>query len=497
MSDLIHLSLLDGLFLHLETPEMPTHVGSLAILTPPPGGAAKWHQAVKAHIASRLHLIPAFTRKLAPMPLDLANPVWIAADDIDLDHHVRLVRLPAPGTTTQLEALAAQLHSARLDRSRPLWEFHVIDGLAHGRIGLYSKVHHAAVDGQAAVGLVKTIYDLTPEARSPRAPRSRADEHPRPGVGELLSALLGHQARQTAQAARQLPSIVAALYRGMKSAPGAQGEGADSAPSGLNLLRDAPPTPFNVSITPERAFAGVALPLAEVKALGRARGASVNDTVLWLCSTALRDWLARSHALPEEPLVAFVPISLRADGDTSANNQVSGALVGLATHISDPAARLDAIVRETRAMKAQMGPINALIPKNWPSLGSPWLLSGLAALYGRTRLAERLRVANLTVSNVPGSQVPLYLAGARLDAMYPMSIVLHGVALNITIHSCLGQLCFGLVACRRAAPDLRGLAKRLESAMQALRKLPLPAQPGAEVPAATSKPKRARRKEVA
>ena len=196
--------------------------------------------------------------------------------------------------------------------------------------------------------------------------------------------------------------------------------------------------------------------------------------MLWLCSTALREYLAEGRELPDKTLVAGVPISLRAEGDTSSNNQVSGTVIDLATQVKDPLQRLADIMAGTKAMKAQMGTFGDLIPKDFPSLGSPWLLSGLASLYGRSRLADRLRVANLTISNVPGPQVPLYLAGAQMQGLYPLSIVVHGVALNITVQSYRGQLCFGLIACRRAMPDVKELALQLERAMQALRALPLP-----------------------
>jgi WS/DGAT/MGAT family acyltransferase len=238
----------------------------------------------------------------------------------------------------------------------------------------------------------------------------------------------------------------------------------------------APATPFNVPITNQRAFAGVSLPMGEVKSIGKLHGASLNDMVLWLCSTALREYLSDSRELPDKTLVAAVPISLRAEGDTRSNNQVSGTVIDLASQLADPMARLHAIVAGTKAMKAQMGTFGELIPKDFPSLGSPWLLSGLASLYGRSGLARRLRVANVTISNVPGPQVPLYLAGAKMAALYPLSIVAHGVALNITVQSYMGQLCFGLIACRRAVPDVRDLAGQLQRALQAARVQLQPAQ---------------------
>ena len=278
--------------------------------------------------------------------------------------------------------------------------------------------------------------------------------------------------QQVLQFAKLLPPLAGAAYGAAKTAIATRGQARAKAPG--TRLKMAPPTPFNTSITNQRAFAGVSLPLGEVKAIGKALGASVNDMVLWLCSTALREYLAEGRELPDKTLVAGVPISLRAEGDTSSNNQVSGTVIDLATQVKDPLQRLADIMAGTKAMKAQMGTFGDLIPKDFPSLGSPWLLSGLASLYGRSRLADRLRVANLTISNVPGPQVPLYLAGAQMQGLYPLSIVVHGVALNITVQSYRGQLCFGLIACRRAMPDVKELALQLERAMQALRALPLP-----------------------
>jgi WS/DGAT/MGAT family acyltransferase len=254
----------------------------------------------------------------------------------------------------------------------------------------------------------------------------------------------------------------------------------------LGRLKMAPPTPFNTPITNQRAFAAVGLPLGEVKAIGKAHGASINDMVMWICSTALREYLRDARELPAKSLVAGVPISLRAEGDTSSNNQVSGTVIDLATQVADPLQRLKAIQVATRAMKDQMSSFGSLLPKDFPSLGSPWLLSGLASLYGRSRLAGLLRVANVVISNVPGPQVPLYLAGARMAGIYPLSIVTHGIALNITVQSYMGQLCVGLIACRRALPDVKDLADLMGRAMEAARALPVPAAEPVAAAAAVS-----------
>jgi len=478
MTQMKHLSIVDGAFLHMESAEMPMHVGSLNLFEPPAGYSGEgFYEAVKAHVAKRMHLAAVFTRKLALMPFDLANPVWIHDDDIDLDYHVRYMVLPKPGSIEQLEALAARLHSMLLDRSRPLWEFYIIEGLAEGRIGFYGKVHHAAVDGQAGVALATSLFDLAPEPRAVKPPREARANTYQLGVAELLAAALTNQIQQIVQSVKLVPKVVATAYSAAQEALAARrGESEDDratrkAEKPPTRFKLAPATPFNHSITNQRAFAAVSLPLPEVKSIGKAVGASINDVVLWLCSTALRSYLKEGRELPDKSLVAGVPISLRQEGDTTANNQVAGTLIDLGTEIADPAERLKAIKRGTAAMKKQMGTFRGVIPTDFPSLGSPWLISGLASLYGRSRIADWLRITNVTISNVPGSRVPVYLCGARMTDYYPLSIVVHGIALNITVQSHVDQLCFGLIACRRAVPDVHELGNHLQRAMATLRAL--------------------------
>ncbi len=476
MTQMKHLSIVDGAFLHMESAEMPMHVGSLNLFEAPAGyGGQGFYEAVKAHVAKRMHLAPVFTRKLALMPFDLANPVWIHDDDIDLDYHVRYMVLPKPGTIEQLEALAARLHSMLLDRSRPLWEFYVIEGLADGRIGFYGKVHHAAVDGQAGVAMATSMFDLTPEPRAVKAPRDARANTYQLGVAELLAAALQNQVQQLVQSAKLLPKIASTALGAareaiaMRRAESSEDRAARKAEAPPTRFKLAPATPFNHSITNQRAFAAVSLPLPELKAIGKSMGASINDVVLWLCSTALRSYLKEGRELPGKSLVAGVPISLRQEGDTTANNQVAGTLIDLGTEIADPAERMKAIRRGTAAMKREMGTFRGVIPTDFPSLGSPWLISGLAALYGRSRIADWLRITNVAISNVPGSRVPVYLCGAKMTDYYPLSIVVHGVALNITVQSHVDQICFGLIACRRAVPDVHELGAQVTRAMASLR----------------------------
>jgi len=493
MDKMQHLSAMDSAFLHLETAEMPMHVGSLHRYELPEGYQGNWYEDVKEHLTKRLHLAPVFTRKLALMPFDLANPVWIEDSDIDLDYHIRHTVLPKPGTQAQLEALAARLHSSLLDRSRPLWEFYVIEGLADGTMGFYTKVHHAAIDGQAGVALGNAMLDITALPRTVKPPRAQRSSRYQLGVAELLGAALSNTLQQVRMVGKLVLPLGKALFDSARQSVAERRFGLGSVRS---LLKMPPRTPFNVSITNQRVFAALPLPLDEAKRLGKAHGASINDLVLWLCSTALRDYLKESRELPDASLVAGVPVSLRAEGDTRMNNQVTMSLVDLATNEKDPLQRLQLIRNATASMKNTMGAFGQLIPTDFPSPGAPWLLSGLASLYGRSGLADRVRLVNVAISNVPGSPLPLYMAGAKMLDYYPVSIAAHGVALNITVQSYMGQLCFGLIACRRAVPDVREIALAMQRAFDTFRQLPLSdaaAAPAAiEAPRATAAVRKAR-----
>ena len=252
MTQMKHLSVVDGAFLHMESAEMPMHVGSLNLFEPPAGYTGEgFYEAVKAHVAKRMHMAAVFTRKLALMPFDLANPVWIHDDDIDLDYHVRYMVLPKPGTLEQLEALAARLHSMLLDRSRPLWEFYIIEGLADGRIGFYGKVHHSAVDGQAGVAMATSLFDVTPEPRAVKPPREVRANTYQLGVAELLAAALQNQARQVVEGLKLVPALARTVAGAVQKAIAERREEspedraarkAEKAPSAFKF---APPTPFN------------------------------------------------------------------------------------------------------------------------------------------------------------------------------------------------------------------------------------------------------------
>jgi diacylglycerol O-acyltransferase len=486
-----HLSGLDATFLHLETPEMPMHVGSLNVLDLPKGYEGDFYEDAKQFMASRIHLADVFTRKLALMPFDLTNPVWVDDDDIDLDYHVRHITLPKPGTNRQLQQYVARLHSTLIDRSRPMWEFFIIDGLKSGQVALYTKVHHAGIDGQAGVALGKAIFDLEATGRVVKPPRSR----PRSsgyqlGMAELATAALRNTAQQYVKLFKMAPAIARALGGLAKPDEKAAEKAAATAPKKFNLF--APRTSLNVSITNQRTFAGRTISLAETKQIAKHFGVSLNDVVMATVAGALRHYLADNNELPAKPLVAGVPVSLREAGDETANNQASMILVSLATDITDPVQRLKAINASSTSSKSTMNRFKAVILDDFPTFAAPWLVSGIASMVGRSGLVNLLPpAANVAISNVAGAPFPMYFAGALVTSYYPVSIASHGTALNVTVQSYNGRMDYGLIACRRAVPDITEIGDYLLAEHQLLMSLTQshPAAAGAATPkAATPEP---------
>jgi diacylglycerol O-acyltransferase len=483
------LSGLDASFLYIETPEMPMHVGALHVFELPAGHRGRFVQQLRKHVASRLPATPALRRKLAWMPLNLANPAWVDAEP-DLEQHIVEVRLPkGRGQLRDLEALVAQLHTQLLDRSRPLWKFHVIEGVAPGddggkRVAMYTQLHHAAADGQAAVALAAALFDTTPQPRALQVKPSTRARQFQLGRAEMLSGAVVNQVQQLTQLLRSLPSTVGTLSSaaaqgvarsGLARVKAGKGTGKNGSKEREGALALAPRTRLNASVSAERVFASASVPLPELKVLAQRHEASLNDLVLWLCSTALRRHFGKHGPLPRQSLVAAVPVSLRAKGDATSDNQASITLVSLGTHIADPERRLAHIKAATTSMKATVASLKSVLPTDFPSIGVPWLLEAAAKLVGRTRAAERIpAVANVAISNVPGPPMPLYLAGARMLRNHPTSIIVHGVALNITVQSYDQSMDFGLMACAQAMPQVRELADAVQVAFDDLRALSAP-----------------------
>ncbi|GAB3552753.1 wax ester/triacylglycerol synthase family O-acyltransferase [Noviherbaspirillum agri] len=458
------LSGLDAAFLHLELPEMPMHIGALHLFDLPEGYDGNFRDDVKAHVAGRIHLATLFTKKLAHLPLDFANPIWVEDDDVDLDYHIQQAVLPKPGTMVQLEAMVGKLHSQLLDRTRPLWEFHVIDGLKSGQAALYVKVHHSALDGIGAGSLARVLLDLSPEPREFPAP-SEGKKESVPGINAMLANVMRHTVAQYWKIAKHLPTTAMTIGSLMLMPKGKRGSVGSSRGGLANKLRPGPKTPLNVSITNQRVFSTVRIPLAEAKAVGKAFGGSLNDAVLAICSSALQRYLDAKGALPGEPLKVLMPVNLRKEGDTELSNKFSIAMTHLPTDKAGAKERMVEIVNASSSLKGTINRVKSLLPTDLPSIGVPWLMSAFASLFSRANLGDNMPpIANVLISNVPGSQEPMYMAGARMASFYPVSIPFHSVALNITVQSYNGALDFGLIACRRAVPDVRELAKYMSEA---------------------------------
>ncbi len=480
----------DASFLYMETPETPMHVAGLTLFDLPDSYQGRFHQVYRDFLATRLDLAAIFRRKLANTTLALDHPVWVEDHAFDLDYHVRGIVLPAPGSFAQLEQTVARLHGELLDRQRPLWQFTIIEGLADGRAALYSKVHHAALDGGAGMVLTQAMYDVTPHPRAPVAPPAVPLPSEQPGLMSGLSGLYVDFLRRQVDALQRFPDLLRAVNNVLlpKIPEGATLR--ELLPSGpLPKLPpiSGPRTILNVQITGERSYAARSLKLAPARRLAKASGAKLNDVVMAVCAGALRRYLQGRKGLPRRPLVAFVPISLRELGNTDMSNQVTGMLCSIATNIADPADRLAEIVASSKASKKLSADIKDAMPGDFSFIGAPVVLSTLAKLYGRSGIANWTNpAANVVISNVPGPPVPLFCAEAKVSGLYPVSIPAHGMALNLTVQSYVDNLDFGLTADRRAVPDIDVLADLLQvsfdelAAAVAARQPPEPAAPPAE-----------------
>jgi diacylglycerol O-acyltransferase len=287
----------------------------------------------------------------------------------------------------------------------------------------------------------------------------------------MIGAVFSNSLAQYAKLARSLPAAATSLGGAVARQSVTGGE------KGLTSLRPkspislAPKTAFNVGITRHRVFATATVPFAQSKAMAKIVGGTFNDIVLWICSTALRNYLTRHASLPKKPLIAAMPVSLREESNKELNNQASITVVDLGTHLANPIKRMSVIMTSTARVKEALVNLKSVLPTDYPSLLSPWVMGGAAKAlfktYGKSGIADKLpTVANLAISNVPGPQVPLYLAGARMVTFHPLSIVLHGLALNITIQTYAGRVDFGVIADKKAVPHVQDLADALEAAFE-------------------------------
>ncbi len=499
------LSGVDTSFLAWESPTTVGHVTGVLVLDPSTSPVPWTFEHLVAHLRSRLANLEPLTQKLVEVPLGLDRPYWVTDPHFDLENHVHHVGVPGDGGRQAFAELVAAIHERPLDRRRPLWECHLVDGLtadavaASGRgagasrrgaaarrryQAVITKIHHAAIDGISGQEILAGLVDLTPDVAIPAldgsAPGSAADAtvapHPAhlpvPTGAEVLGRATLSMLTSPARMARAAGTLARALPV-LGPAFGRQGPGARGDESARDLLRRfgaAPATPFNAAIGPHRRWAYVAVPLDEVKAVKNAAGCTVNDVVLAVVAGVLRRWLHDRNALPDRPLVAMVPLSVRQGADQGAlGNFISPAVTTLATHVENPAERLAAISQGMTTAKRHHAALPASMLTDLTQVAPPAVAALAARLVASTRLADRVTLPfNVVVSNVPGPPIPLYLAGALILGHYPVSAIVDGVGLNITVVSTNGMLDFGFVADRDLVPDLWAMADLVAPALDEL-----------------------------
>ncbi len=458
------LSGLDATFLYLETPTMHMHVGLVAVLDPNITGRPYDHARVTAVIEREARRQPRFHRRLVEVPFHLDHPSWIDDPNFDLIHHLRRITCPAPGGTRELADLAGRILSTPLDRSRPLWELWVAEGLEGGRFALIAKVHHAIADGLTGATLLQSLFSLSADA--PLAPLPEVQEHEPaaeaiPTPGELVRDALFTRWKRPQEMVRlykRTQKTLQDIYERRQS--GRHRVGAS--------VFDAPRTHWNGALGAQRSVACVRIPMAELKAVRKAFAVMPNDVVLAVCSGALRRYLEARGELPLAPLVAACPVSTRRK-TKEGSNHVSALFTSLATHLESPRERLLAIRTATRGAKEEHHAFGADTAAHWAEVMSPGIFAAAARLYSHYRIAEHHRpLYNVAISNVPGPPVPVYFAGARLMASYPLGPLLDGVGLNITVMNYAEHVDFGLVAATNVMPDLWRLAELIPEASSQL-----------------------------
>jgi|CXWL01.1.fsa_nt_gi WS/DGAT/MGAT family acyltransferase len=488
----------DASFVYLETANTPMHIGSVGIYDPStaPGGKVRFKE-ILAHIESRLDGARSFRQKLVRVPFDLDHPYWIEDKDFDLEYHVRHIALPSPGDWRQLCIQVARLHSRPLDLSKPLWEFWVVEGLDNieglpkGCFALVCKVHHAAIDGMSGVEMSAAVHDLEAVPAKRAAPADWKAENA-PPVGELLFRSWVNSIRQPLRFAETFAKTVPGMARLTR-----QVAGGDVSLAGARM---APKTVFNGKVSAHRVWDGVPFPLSDVRAIKDSLpGATVNDAILTIIGGGLRHYLLGRDGLPKQSLSAMAPISVRAEGEKAAlGNLVSAMVVNLGTHIADPVKRLAYIHGEAKNSKAMTNAVGARTLTDYSQL-IPSGLAGLAArLYTRLGAANaHAPIFNCVATNVPGSRVPLYFAGARMVTMMGTGPIFDGMGLINAIYSYGNDIAISFTSDRSMMPDPANYAAALRQSFAELRAATLggvapKAAANAAKPAKTAPAKRAR-----
>jgi diacylglycerol O-acyltransferase / wax synthase len=456
---------IDSLFLSLESQTNLFQVGAVSVLDPStaPEESPPPYEAVRRVVESRLDRLPPFRTRLVTVPWGLDHPRWVE-DEPDLDRHIRRAALPAPGGERELACYAADALARPLDRNRPLWELHVVEGLEGGLVAGVAKLHHSAIDGVAGTEVTANLMDLSPKLAEAQGP-CEMERDTVPGPVALLRGAASNARRRALPTARLLGRLTgtAARLRARNRLLGGPPPPA---------IFSAPRTSLAARLGPERVVGLARVDLADVEAVRQATRATVNDVILALAASALRVYLEERGELPKEPLCGFVPISVRGQGDTLIDgvNRLSGMLVSLATDIADPVLRLAAIAEGSRVAKEQHRVLGEDLFSELATLGVPALLGPIGRALRGLGVTTRFPPFSVVVSSFPGPSFPLYCGGAELMAYHPFGPIIDGAALNITAMSYRGQIGFGLLGCRDAVPDIDLVARLIPESMNQLTK---------------------------
>lgn len=455
------LSGLDASFLYLETAAQPLHVCSILELDTATMPRGYTFDRLRDGLFLRIQAMPEFREKLADNRFNLDHPVWVEDKDFDVDRHLHRIGLPAPGGRNELAEICGHIASLSLDRSRPLWEMWVIENVAGtdahhgGRIAVMTKVHHAGVDGVTGANLMSRLCSTEPDASPPP---------PVDGAGDAsgLEIAVGGAVRfmgRPLNLANIVPNTLSSVVDTVKRVRGGLAMAAPFA---------APQTSFNVNVTGRRNIAFAQLDLEDVKHVKNHFGVKLNDVVMALVSGVLRRFLLDRGVLPENSLVAMVPVSVHDKSDRPGRNQVSGMFSRLETSIEDPAERLKVIAEGNSIAKQHSSAISATLLQDWSQFAAPAVFGAAMRVYASSRISGARPVHNLVVSNVPGPQTPLFMLGCEVKAMYPLGPIFHGSALNMTVMSLNGNLDVGIVSCPELLPDLWDMADDFQAALDEL-----------------------------
>ncbi|MBN8867199.1 MAG: wax ester/triacylglycerol synthase family O-acyltransferase [Solirubrobacterales bacterium] len=482
MAGLKQLTALDAQFLAIETDRNYGHVGGLAILDPStaPGGRLTIGD-LEQLILDRLHLVAPFTQRLVSVPFSLDWPYWMTDEHFDIGYHCSEIALPAPGSREQLADQVGRIYSRRLDRSRPLWEIYLIHGLEGGKVALLSKTHHAAIDGMSGSEILTALYDLSPEPRETDAPDGE-EGGSMPGGRDLLTMWAKSIPRTPLNVIDRLATVVphADLAMAAFGVPGSRrlsrlmsririGLGAEEDQVIERPPIKAPRGPYGAPLSPHRIFGLGSVSLDQVKEVKNAFGVKVNDVVICLVAGAVRAHLIETGQLPDDPLLGMIPVSVRTEEERGTfGNKISAMIAPLPTHVDDPAERLEFIHAEMRVAKDSHDALPAEALRDLTAFVPPAVHARAARVV--TQLAGRFTRPpwNVIVSNVPGPPIDLYFAGAKLEAMYPLSIISDGIGLNVTIMSYRDSIDIGITADREQTPEVQTLISGMQGELDQL-----------------------------